>query len=187
MVNERSLAINKALVKIFDELLEKGDWHSTLFLKVSGQRILKLREKAQALLDGALQDSAPLEEVFDTTGYILVYVSLFHMGGGSPKDWQGRLKSLSGYAVSRPIYEKEEHVQAVIRNKDSPENEAYVAVWIKEDQVLSRTGERAKKDSFGHPLLVLRSEALKNARIEFFVHQGTIYTYDGSRLFLKEA
>lgn len=176
------IEINQALIKVFDDLLEKGDWESTLFLRVSGERIKKLRQQAQVLLDSGAKASEGEENVFNTEGYTLVYVSLFHVSGGDLKRWQYHLKSLDSYALSRPVYQREADVQKMIRSRPAPENEAYVAVWIKNEGILERTGDQAKQDRGGHPLFTLKAGAFKNSHIEKFVHNALDYSFDGNRL-----
>ena len=81
-VMDDQVKVNQALVKIFDDLLEKGDWDASFVLKSARARIQSLRDEASALSQ-SIEASSSDESFFNHPEghHITVYISLHHTDG----------------------------------------------------------------------------------------------------------
>lgn len=168
------------LIKILDEVHSKADPNAGLFLKTAGEKIAGLKQNAEALLN-ELQGKGASSEIQATAssveGQTLVYVSLFQTDPESIDKWQKTLRRISEYSLARPIYRKVEHIEQMIRSRPDPRKEAYVAVWIRDDDVISGYAGKMAQDQMGNDLVTVKEGAVKPENIKQFVHGDIAYTY----------
>ena len=179
---EQVSAIKKAL----ENAIEKGPWGESNFLKVIGKNLEDIRDVF--LMDvGHLQSSANKEShlarrVALRNNQREIYISLYTSEGSLLASWERILVNLPKHVTSRPIYAKEEDVQSLIRSRDNPVNEAYVAVHIEQSSILELPPEKMSKDRHGIPILALKDKTIHMDNIARFVHRSGVYRFIKGRL-----
>ncbi|HLD16991.1 MAG TPA: Dot/Icm secretion system protein IcmQ [Coxiellaceae bacterium] len=182
--NELSQKVSTGILTIINRILEAGDWDTSLFLRNTIKPIRKLKEEILAATAATGSDQAaknPLEQLRESQQ--AVYISLYLAGGHDLKSWERLLKNLPRYVQGRPVYEKEESVQRLIRSKADPSADSYVVVAIRKQDILapsSYTGTVV--DRLDQPLLTLKEGAIQAEGIVEFVHLGQRYRFDRGRL-----
>lgn len=183
---EDKVGLLTAIIVMVDHVMESGDWNTSLFLKNTLKPLIGIRAEAQAELDryqtkahAAVSYAKPLVD-----DEMEVYISLFQSDGYNMGKWAMQLRSLDRYIVGRPVYQTEEDVQKRVRLRSlAGANEAYVVVAIKKRDVQSPDlNAKPIKDQFDLPLLLLKEVALRNGRIDAFVHQGVRYQFVDGQL-----
>lgn len=182
---ESYLQFAQAIVDAVDEILAQGNWDDSLFIKNSLRPLKDIREQAQKIIE--LEKTKANAKVPSFIGrnkkmaYKKVYIALFQSRGYELKQWELQLRSIDSHLVGRPIYLNENEVQAAIRLKNAPDQEAYIEVEVPESKIQS---EGAREDRFGQALISLAQGAITPNQIRSFVHAGKHYDfYDGK---LKE-
>ena len=184
---EQSVAFNRELLAVLDELLGAGDWESSLFLKVASKRVRALRDEAQTLLEQATtQQNAQRSGDVLREGYLNVFISLYQADGHDMKKWQSTLKGLAVNNIGRPVYQAEDHVKASIRARGNPMCEGYATVQIKATDLIEMPEGRIPKDRYGNALLTVRENAVSLGNIKEFTHaNGQIYSVGEGKLIPK--
>lgn len=185
-------AIGEELITLLDDLLAKGKWDSSLFLKVSKKRLVTLRDEAKALLDdlketsnpGSLSHAQSRGPVLEA-GECPVYIHLYLGGTATLPRWEQMLSTLGAYSVGRPIYTDEQHAISAIRAKLNSENDSYAEVYIPKGAILDVPKEQQSHDRQGNPLLVLKVGAITPGSISKFVLKGKTYRFLDGRLILR--
>ena len=98
------------------------------------------------------------------------------------RKWELQLNSLRSYLLGRPVYEKEENVIKVIRQKLVQTSEAYVVMAIKKQDIQQFSYQAERIDRFGNSLLTLKDTAVKSKNIFEFVHQNQRYFFINGKL-----
>ena len=181
---EDKTGLLNAVIMTVDHVLEGGDWNSSLFLRNTIKPLTAIKVEALAELE-QLQMKAGEKSITTqaaSENEVEVYISLFQSDGYNISKWAMQLRSLDRYVVGRPIYKNEVDVEKRIRLRGAVGNEAYVAVVVKKTDVQADQFAAPLKDQFDHPLLLLKEVALKNGRINAFVHQGTRYHFVDGQL-----
>lgn len=175
------------LVKILDELLAKGDWESSLFLRTSRKRLQELREEAKSVSTSAGASEVKPFVLFKTppaVGSIQVFISVYQVAAKTVGDWQTALKALVGHSVTRPTYRNEEEVQKLIRSKTDISRHGYAIVNIAEGDIYRI--DPAPVDAFGSQLISLKEGAIKQENIVGFVHANKErYSFQDGKLVLE--
>ncbi len=182
---EDKTGLLNAVIATVDHVLDGGDWESSLFLRNTIKPLIAIKAEAIAELD-RLQMKAGEQSITikpaseDETE---VYISLFQSDGYNINKWAMQLRSLDRYVVGRPVYKNQTDIEKRIRLRNAVGNEAYVVVVVKKNDVQLDQSTASLKDQFDHPLLLLKETALKNGRMNAFVHQGMRYYFvDGQLL-----
>jgi intracellular multiplication protein IcmQ len=187
--NDQYKEINKKIIEILQNLLAAGDWNASLFLRAAHKKLQALADQAASLSEQFDQKAvtSPDQKHKDRMkqGYIKVYVSIYQSDPYNLTRWENTLKSIREYSINRPIYRSEEHIQEAIRSKQGSANEAYVAVYIKESDIIRPYAGKMIEDRWGHELLTLRDTALLPGNIIEFDHQGKKYEFVNGKLLLK--
>lgn len=176
--NEKHIAINRDLITLLDELLASDDWQASLFLRNAGKRFAQLRDQANGLLQkmtGASISNLDRHVVLEKAGYCKVYVSLYQAEGSNLQKWHHLLKTLTEYSIGRPVYRDEACIQKMIRAKEQVQREAYVSVWIKQEDILELSGARVAMDRLDQEILTLKANAIKPENIIAFIHCQKAY------------
>lgn len=181
--DEQSAAILKAL----NEAIENGPWDQSSFLKVIGKNLNQIRDSFLSQLGARtpsqLKAQSHLVNQMATRGdQQEVYVSLYSADGANLVSWERIVANLPRQMISRPIYAAEEDIQALLKIKENKINEAYVAIYINQVDILPMTREKAPTDKLGKSLLCLKDKTLILDNISRFVHQSGVYRYERTRL-----
>jgi len=185
MENINTDEIKKNIVDKFDDVLEKGDWESSLFFQTIGKRLRALREQAITDLgmDATQQTQQAEKKVEETIAddEMLVYISLYQADGKNIQKWQMLIKALTGAGISRPVYQQKEDLEELIRHKVDSQKEAYVIARVKKENLL-RGPEKGLQDRLGHPLLTLREGSLTLENMVEFIYEGKHYMLDEGKV-----
>ena len=188
---------DRAAVQAYQDLKESIDiesarpgWDSGPVLRVYKKRLLAVREKIVAMIDG-LKNRKREDAIVDKVqvsheGCSLVYIALFQLDGCDMVRWEVTIKSLARCISGRPVYRSEADVRKYISNRSKVDQDAYVSMWVS-DQILNNQNMcLIGKDIFGCEVLTLPAEAIVHANIVEFVHSNQYhYQLVNNRLSLK--
>jgi len=174
------------ILKALDNMIEEGPWEESNFLKVIGKKISGIREDFVNHINekhkNVKAEPHLANRVALRSGQQEIYILLYSSEGGKLQNWERILSNLPQQTTSRPIYADEENVKSVIRSKHNPINDAYVAVYVNQSDLLSVPPDKVPVDKLGNNLLSLKSNTLKLENISRFVHTSGTYEYSGGRL-----
>ena len=153
------------ILKTLDEAIANGPWDYNLFFKGIGKKLMDARERFVRELG---LEVIPVKKVpkLRTRVPNCSPESMFpdQAEGANISKWQTVINTLAGYNLTRPVYKSEIDIQEAIRFKEFKQNDAYVAVKIRKDDILKLT-EKPPVDRYGHELLVLREGAVQQENI----------------------
>jgi Dot/Icm secretion system protein IcmQ len=174
--------LTQALVDTLDQLLSKGNWEATLFLKTNKKKLLSIRSQAEDLLTQTqpIPAQAPIIKE-PQPGYTKIYISLYQVDANNLIKWQNTIKALEKHSMSRPAYQNESDVKTLIRHKLDPIKEAYVVVFVKETDIVKPYLGKDVYDRFGNKLLTLKERAVSLENIIEFVHNDNHYQFFDNR------
>ncbi|MGQ3892554.1 Dot/Icm secretion system protein IcmQ [Legionella sp. CNM-4043-24] len=178
----------REILDALDRAITKGPWEESNFLRLFGKKLRELREEfATQMVSSDMAAAASTEarqarQDLVRGGQQLVYVALYSSEGSMLISWERIIANLSRQVLSRPIYAEEHDVQFMIRSKENRINEAYLAIYVDNQDVLTLTSDKTPRDKFGKPLMTLKDRALKIENISHFVHNGLQYNYVKNRL-----
>src|SRR3990167_3312322 len=186
MKNELSKQQTDAILKILDELVEQAGWDASSFLRVIGKKLRMIRDEffshAEAFgFDKSKVMSHLANRVALRSGQQEVFIALYASDGANMQVWERIVINLPKQMISRPIYATEEDIHQIIRSKENKINEAYVSVYVSQEDVLLM-GDKTPQDKLGKPLLTLKDKSLKLENINRFVHASGVYRYERARL-----
>lgn len=175
------------ILKILDDMLEKGPWEESNFLRVIGKNISSIRSDFLKHVDVADKgaDSSASRQPALNADQQEIYISLYSSQGEKITNWERILLNLPRQVVSRPIYANEADLNTALRAKGNSINEAYVAVYINKSDILNIDADKIPYDKLGKPLLTLKDRAISLANINRFVHHSNTYAWQGGRLIRK--
>ena len=175
------------ILNALNEAIEKGPWDKTNFLKVLGKNLVEVRDGFLNQLGARTQaqmkaDTTHAERMVTRSSQREVYISLYSTDGSNIQSWERIVTNLPRQMISRPIYSEEEDVKALLRLKDNKINEAYVAIFVNQSDVLSLSADKTAVDKLGKQLLNLKDKSLFLENVSRFVHISGDYHLDHGRL-----
>lgn len=184
-LSDEELKANLQILKELDELLADGPWEHNLFFKGIAKKLKDARDRFVDELGLEQKTTATLpEENPINSDYQEVYISLYQAEGTNIAKWQTVVNSLAGFNITRPIYKNEQDVKAAIRAKSFQQNDAYIALRVPKDYVLTPFNTSAT-DRNGFELVVLKEGTMKLENITRFVHQSGEYDFRNYSLHKK--
>ncbi len=180
----------KEILAKLDKAIEEGPWEESGFLRVIGKNLRNVRENFANEVNLSLGLNVQPEHVFIPaselpTGFREVYISLYSFDGKSLPAWERVIANLPHQTTSRPIYAQESQVKANIRMKVNKENEGYVAIDIKDSDMLQLSEDKIPHDKLNVPLLSLKNKAILIENIKRFEHSSGTYPVKNGRLVIK--
>lgn len=174
------------LVTALDRAINEGQWEGSLFFRNILKRLHEIREYVVVELSDPQQDTEANVEIANAIskqeqGYQKVYIAIYQAQGDRLAGWTNAVSKLSDYYISRPAYQIEDHVREMVNAKRS-RNDAYVAVWVRQEDIL---GTNKTQDRWGHELLTLREGSVKVENIIEFVHDNYRYSLMENKLVLN--
>lgn len=174
------------ILKALDDTLNEGPWDESNFLRVIGKNIAEIREGFVNHLndnkDKFKTESHLANRVALRSGQQEIYISLYASEGSRLQSWEKLITNLPRHTTSRPIYADEEDAQAIIKTKENKVNEAYVAVYVYQNDLLVIPDDKAPVDKLGKNLLTIKDKTLNLDNISRFVHSSGTYHYTNGRL-----
>ncbi len=174
-----------AILEALDNAIKTGPWGESNFLRVIGKNLQEIRDNfanrlSASSLDESSSDINPANRIKLGPGQQEVFISLYSSEGSNLQSWERLIANLSRQVISRPIYSDEEAIKFLIKSKENKINEAYVAIYINQADILVMSQEKMPKDKFGKPLMSLKDRAISLNNITRFVHfSGTYHYYKG--------
>lgn len=185
--------LNKAkkTLEALDDALISGPWDESGFVIMIAKKLRLIRDDLAAKIakqeEGELSSPEYLaHRAHLSASHKLVYVSLYSLDGVELNSWERILANLQRQIVSRPVYAAEEDVQNIIKTKEKKINEAYVAFYVSEPDILQLSPDKTPLDKLGKQMLVLRDNAINLENIDYFVHLSGKYRYVRGRLIKLE-
>lgn len=173
----------KALLEKFQETLAKWPRDGGLFIDLMGEKLKQIEQNfakdvVTQLPAGTFNKNENNKSV--DTGQTEVYVELYQMNGDNMDRWATTLNSIAIQGISRPIYQTEADVCAMIRNKEQKIKEGYAVVKIASTDIV--TPPRPLQDKDARPLLHVKPGSLKPENIVKFVHFSGQYLWQNGTL-----
>jgi len=178
---------NEAILKALNDAIEKGPWEQSNFLKVIGKNLTEIRDNFLNQLGASSQAQLKAEShlanrIALRSGQQEIYISLYSSDGANLQSWERIVANLPRQMISRPIYADEENLKAILKTKENKQNEAYVAIYINQSDILSLGIDKTAIDKLGKTLLNLKDKTLNLDNISRFVHASGIYRFSHGRL-----
>ncbi len=194
VIDREKKRIYRNLLGLIEKCLNNADWSISLFFQGIGNRIRAMRDKIRQCLaetdEDFLSPEAPKAISQAREGMTLVYVSLYQADGLNLRKWATLLDSITKLSIGRPVYLKQSAIEAVIRAKPEPRRDAYVAIYVNDDDIIEPLGGIHPKDRMGNQLLTIREGKVLANNISHFVHntgsQIIHYEYKNHKLIQKE-
>ncbi|CEG58047.1 Dot/Icm secretion system protein IcmQ [Legionella fallonii] len=178
---------NEAILKALNEAIEHGPWDKSNFLKIIGKNLVEIRDDFVKQLGASSLQQIKAEAHLANrmalrSGQQEVYISLYCYEGSNMQSWERIVTNLPKQMISRPIYANEDDVKAIIKSKENKLNEAYVAIYINQSDILALPSDKLSVDKLGKTLLSLKDKSLNLDNISRFVHLSGVYSYTNGRL-----
>ena len=176
-----------AVLRALDDAIAQGPWVKSNFLKLIGKNLKDNRDEFAShigSLDTIKADTAArlLDSKERHRNQKKVCVALYSSNGKNLQSWEWIVTNLPRQMISRPIYAEEADVKAIIKTKENTVNEAYVIIYIDENDILHVNDDKIPLDKLGKSRLLLKDGALKLSNITSFVHQSDTYEFSQGRL-----
>lgn len=177
--------INAAL-EILDDLIDNEAWDESNFIRAIGKSLREIREEfvneAQLGHEKIKVTSHIANRIALRSGQQQIYIALYSSEGSNLASWERILNNLPRQVISRPVYADENDIKAIIKTKENKMNEAYVAIYINQADILPVAADKAPVDKLGKSLLSLKDKTLNLDNVSFFVHETGIYHYTDGHL-----
>lgn len=178
---------NAEILEALNKAIEEGPWDKSNFLRIIGKNLISIRDNYLARLGAStevqLKAEAHIANQMALRGSQQeIYISLYCFDGTNIQSWERIVANLPRQTISRPIYASEESLKEVLRLKDNKNNEAYVAIYINKDDILTMSPDKTPKDKLGTPLLSIKDKSLNLDNLSRFVHVSGTYQFIKSHL-----
>lgn len=186
--DNKDIEINRKMIAMLDKLLAAGKWDESLFLRNISKKFRELRQEAEQLLIERTGFGTIATHVVpkEKPGHVKVFISLYQTEGNNLQKWHRTLRLLTDHSVSRPVYQNEEEVKAMIRAKADVLREGYVSLFVKEQDIMQLPPNKVATDKLGHELMTLKAHAVKPENILEFIHNQKRYHVEEQGLVLKD-
>ena len=187
MKDELSEQQTDAILKALDDAITEGPWDESNFLRVIGKNLREIREDFSNHLNATGHEKSKMashlaNRVALRTGQQEIFVALYSSNWTNMQSWERILMNLPKQMISRPIYDNEEDIKALIKTKENKQNEAYVSMYISQGDILKLSPDKTPVDKLGKSLLTLKDKSLTLDNINRFVHVSGIYQYIQGRI-----
>ena len=186
MKDELTEQQTKAILKALDDAIDSGPWGESNFLRVIGNNLREIRENFISQLgDKELEKLTELHaatQIARQDGQQEIFITLYSSEGSNIQAWERILANLPHQMISRPIYANEEDAKYITKSKENKINEAYVAIYIKQSDILKVGQDKLLFDKFNKPLMNLKDKSLSLDNVTRFVHMSDVYYYIKGRL-----
>jgi len=178
---------NETILKALNEAIDSGPWDKSSFLRVIGKNLTQIRDDFISLLGAKSQSQLKAEShlanrIALRSGQQEIYVSLYSADGSNIQSWEKIVANLPRQMISRPIYADEEDIKAILKAKENKMNEAYVAIYINQTDILPLSPDKASFDKLGKALLSLKDKTISLDNISRFVHHTGVYQFERGQL-----
>jgi len=173
------------LIKLVDDLINDIEWGDSAFFNSTRKKLEDFSTQLKEKYDIAGAKTTPTatiaNRIAQRSGMVEVYISLYSVAGNDVKAWQPIINSLDGQSVNRPMYKEEKDIIESIKSKQNKINDGYVAIFIRETDIIKKLDE-IPLDRMNHELLAVRQGAIDPDNISRFVHVSGQYRYENKTL-----
>ncbi|MBA2709346.1 MAG: Dot/Icm secretion system protein IcmQ [Tatlockia sp.] len=193
MKNELTKQQSDDILQALDKAIETGPWAESNFLRVIGKNLKEIRDNFATQIGSkqnaaqSARDIAVANQTLKRASQQEVFIALYSSEGNNLQSWERILSNLPRQIISRPIYALEDKVKYLIKSKENKINEAYVSVFVSEDDILKVHEDKISFDKFGTPLMSLKDKKLNLDNITRFVHMSGTYDFVRGRLVIKHS
>lgn len=171
---------NLLLLKLVQEAVQQDKALREKF--GTGEKFRFIRDRLQSLLDDVTARVNVMQEQIERKtnplkeNEQLVYVYLYNAQGLLLSTWHKMLgeEVFYEYSINRPIYDNQNSIEAIIRNKSNKPAHAYITIAVNKNDILPSL----TKDNLDQPVIKVREGALKRTRMISFSHNGNEYVLD---------
>jgi intracellular multiplication protein IcmQ len=156
-----------------DSFLHTKKWQEKPLLQAIAQGLRKTYDSLQEHERKKTPDAKELKAAAlaeQRANMMQVFISLYQADGFNLKKWAALLEVISDLSASRPIYQQENDVRAVIRLKEQKQNEGYASVYIQPKATLAVAKGQTAQDKAGHDLVFVKERTLRLENIIYFEH-----------------
>lgn len=187
----RLLTAAKTFLAALDKSIASGSWNETNFILIIGKKLKEMRANlAEDIKDFENNSEFSSDELAKNlamqNSLREVFISLYSVDGAKLSNWEQIVVNLRKQVISRPVYAAQEEVIAFLKTKEKKINEAYVSIFVKNDDILQLRDDKVQVDKLGQKLLVLKDNSISLDCINYFVHLTGKYKYSRGRL-IKES
>ncbi|MDF1757696.1 MAG: Dot/Icm secretion system protein IcmQ [Legionellaceae bacterium] len=191
-MDEKIKKTAKDFVSALDKAIASGSWDETNFVLILGKKLRAMRDDVaqqvqQSEGDSELNSGYLARQLAMKESHVEVFVSLFSIEGVKLQSWEQIVINLRRHMVSRPVYATEEEIISIIKTKEKKINEAYVSIFVKEEDILKIRSDKVPVDKLGQKMMVLKDDAIALENINRFVHLSGEYRYSRGRLLKTSA
>lgn len=178
----------QTILKALDDAIDQGPWEESNFLRVIGKNLREIRQNFANTIGAGSEHNGVKKETIRSmqpeqrADQQEVFIGLYSTEGNNLQAWERILANLPRQMISRPVYINEQDIKNLIKSKEKKINEAYVAIYINQNDILQMAADKAPTDRFGRPLLALKDRTLNLNNITRFVHLSGVYYYSKGRL-----
>lgn len=178
---------NAEIIKALNKAIEEGPWDKSNFLKVIGKNLIGIRDNFLTHLGASSQAQLKAEshlanQMALRSNQQEIYISLYASDGINIQNWERIVANLPRQMISRPIYASEEDIKDVLKCKENKLNEAYVAIYVNKNDIITLAADKVPTDRLGKKLLTLKDRILDLENVSRFVHTTGVYHYSKGRL-----
>ena len=176
------------ILHVLEDTIENGPWQKSNFLTAVGRNLQDIRtnfaELAEKTYGKGRNYGHSTRQMAMERNMKEIFISLYSVDV-ELSSWERILTNLPKQNVFRPIYAAEEDVQLLIKSKEKKINEAYVSVYIGQDDVINMDSTKVIVDKLGKSLLSLKGKAVQISNYHYFVYDGVHYKFIDGRLVKK--
>ena len=167
--------------QLIKECLDLPEWQQSNYLKLMHGRLEKVAKDLQEAIDEASgrSDDNTTPTAREHPDEQLIYISIYSAFGRSIEAWDRVVINLPKQYVSRSVYLNEKDAQYAARFKGLPQNEAYIAVWVKKTDIINTA---ALKDKFDRALITLKDRAIRLENIEYVWSSSILFKWQNNHL-----
>lgn len=184
MKDELSESQTTAILKALDDTIANGPWNESNFLRVIGKNLQEIRDDLAKQIANSAENhlSTRQNQPVMKSGQQEVFISIYSAEGNLLQSWERIIANLPRQMISRPIYSEEENVTTLIKSKENKLNEAYVAIYVDQSDILMLNPDKIPLDRLGKPLLTIKDRSLNLDNLTRFVHLSGVYKYVKGKL-----
>lgn len=175
------------VIKAFDKAIAEGPWDHSSFFRAIGNKLIEIRDqyKKDLHLEADVDPNIPTSvanRIAQRYGLIEVFIVLYSSEGSNLSKWESTLQSISINATNRPVYKEETFAKAALRGAMNKQNEAYIACYVRQQDILVLPEEKRAHDRWGNDLLSLNDHAVSVTNITRLIHISGKYEVENGKL-----
>lgn len=175
------------VIKAFDKAIAEGPWDHSSFFRAIGNKLIEIRDqyKKDLRLDSETDPNVPgsvANRIAQRYGLIEVFIVLYNSEGSNLSKWESTIQSISINAINRPVYKDETFAKAALRGAMNKQNEAYIACYVRQQDILTLPEEKRTHDRWGNDLLSLNDHAVSVTNVTRLIHISGKYEVENGKL-----